>query len=267
LRPVDESYFAARSGERVLITGASGMLGRETAIALLRAGYDVRVFQRSDAGIAALLPDTIRPRFEQIRGSLNNAEVIEQALVGVDGIVHAAAKVSVSGDWEDYERTNIVGTQALLDAAIERSISKFLYVSSPSVAHAGTALIGEGNGAASPEHARGNYARSKAAAELTVLAANGTKLASGSTMRVGALRPHLIWGPGDTQLVERILDRARSGRLPLLSGGTGLIDTLYIDNAADALVRGYERLESIAGRALAVTNGQTRRPSTNLSIS
>ena len=104
LRPVDESYFAARSGERVLITGASGMLGRETAIALLRAGYDVRVFQRSDAGIAALLPDTIRPRFEQVRGSLNNAEVIEQALVGVDGIVHAAAKVSVSGDWEDYER-------------------------------------------------------------------------------------------------------------------------------------------------------------------
>ncbi|MCM3438675.1 NAD-dependent epimerase/dehydratase family protein [Rothia dentocariosa] len=258
LRPVDESYFAARSGERVLITGASGMLGRETAIALLRAGYDVRVFQRSDAGIAALLPNTIRPRFEQIRGSLNNAEVIEQALVGVDGIVHAAAKVSVSGDWEDYERTNIVGTQALLDAAIERSISKFLYVSSPSVAHAGTALIGEGNGAASPEHARGNYARSKATAELAVLAANGTKLASGSTMRVGALRPHLIWGPGDTQLVERILDRARSGRLPLLSGGTGLIDTLYIDNAADALVRGYERLESIAGRALVVTNGQPR---------
>ncbi len=146
LRPVDESYFAARSGERVLITGASGMLGRETAIALLRAGYDVRVFQRSDAGIAALLPDTIRPRFEQVRGSLNNAEVIEQALVGVDGIVHAAAKVSVSGDWEDYERTNIVGTQALLDAAIERSIPKFLYVSSPSVVHAGTALIGEGTG-------------------------------------------------------------------------------------------------------------------------
>ena len=78
-----------------------------------------------------------------------------------------------------------MGTQALLDAAIERSISKFLYVSSPSVAHAGTALIGEGNGAASPEHARGNYARSKATAELAVLAANGTKLASGSTMRVG----------------------------------------------------------------------------------
>ncbi len=75
---------------------------------------------------------------------------------------------------------------------------------------------------------------------------------------MGALRPHLIWGPGDTQLVERILDRAQSGRLPLLSGGTGLIDTLYIDNAADALVRGYERLESIAGRALVVTNGQPR---------
>ena len=91
------------------------------------------------------------------------------------------------------------------------------------------------------------------------MAANGTKLASGSTMRVGALRPHLIWGPGDTQLVERILDRGSGpGGCPYFPGAQVCIDTLYIDNAADALVRGYERLESIAGRALVVTNGQPR---------
>ena len=77
-------------------------------------------------------------------------------------------------------------------------------------------------------------------------------------MHTGALRPHLMWGPGDTQLVERILERSAAGRLPLLSGGTGLIDTLYIDNAADALVRGYQRLDAFAGRALVVTNGQPR---------
>ncbi|MFW7407672.1 MAG: NAD-dependent epimerase/dehydratase family protein, partial [Rothia mucilaginosa] len=74
LRPVEEPDFAPRIGERILFTGASGLLGRESVLALLRAGYDVRVFQRGDSGIAALLPDSIRPRFEQVRGDITNAQ-------------------------------------------------------------------------------------------------------------------------------------------------------------------------------------------------
>ncbi len=258
LRPIEEPDFAPRIGERILFTGASGLLGRESVLALLRAGYDVRVFQRGDSGIAALLPDSIRPRFEQVRGDITNAQAVDLAMTGVNGVVHAAAKVSVSGEWADYERINIEGTRTLLQAALNHSVGSFLYISSPSVAHAGAAIVGDGAGVASPEHARGNYARSKAAAELLALEANGTSLPGGGVLRVGALRPHLMWGPGDTQLVERILERSAAGRLPLLSGGTGLIDTLYIDNAADAVVRGYQRLDAFAGRALVVTNGQPR---------
>ena len=258
LRPIEEPDFAPRIGERILFTGASGLLGRESVLALLRAGYDVRVFQRGDSGIAALLPDSIRLRFEQVRGDITNAQAVDLAMTGVNGVVHAAAKVSVSGEWADYERINIEGTRTLLQAALNHSVSSFLYISSPSVAHAGAAIVGDGAGVASPEHARGNYARSKAAAELLALEANGTALPSGGVLRVGALRPHLMWGPGDTQLVERILERSAAGRLPLLSGGTGLIDTLYIDNAADAVVRGYQRLDAFAGKALVVTNGQPR---------
>ena len=258
LRPVEEPDFAPRIGERILFTGASGLLGRESVLALLRAGYDVRVFQRGDSGIAALLPDSVRPRFEQVRGDITNAQAVDLAMTGVNGVVHAAAKVSVSGEWADYERINIEGTRTLLQAALNHSVGSFLYISSPSVAHAGAAIVGDGADVASPEHARGNYARSKAAAELLALEANGTTLPGGGVLRVGALRPHLMWGPGDTQLVERILERSAAGRLPLLSGGTGLIDTLYIDNAADAVVRGYQRLDAFAGQALVVTNGQPR---------
>ena len=258
LRAVEESDFAPRIGERILFTGASGLLGRESVLELLRVGYDVRVLQRGDSGIAALLPDSIRPRFEQVRGDITNEKVVDEAMTGVDGVVHAAAKVSVSGEWADYERINIEGTCTLLQAALNHSVGSFLYISSPSVAHAGAAIVGDGAGVASPEHARGNYARSKAAAELLALEANGTALPGSGVLRVGALRPHLMWGPGDTQLVERILERSAAGRLPLLSGGTGLIDTLYIDNAADAVVRGYQRLDAFAGKALVVTNGQPR---------
>ena len=73
-----------------------------------------------------------------------------------------------------------------------------------------------------------------------------------------AIRPHLIWGPGDTQLVGRAVSRAREGRLAIVGSGTALVDTTYIDNAADALVAALDRAPSVGGRAFVVTNGQPR---------
>jgi nucleoside-diphosphate-sugar epimerase len=84
-------------------------------------------------------------------------------------------------------------------------------------------------------------------------------LASSSpTMPVVAIRPHLVWGPGDTQLVGRIVERARQGRLALVGSGTALIDTTYIDNAADALVAAVDRAPGLGGRAFVVSNGEPR---------
>ena len=162
LRAVEESDFAPRIGGRILFPGASGLLGRESVLELLRVGYDVRVLQRGD---------------------ITNEKVVDEAMTGVDGVVHAAAKVSVSGEWADYERINIGGTRVMLQAAVNHSVRTFLYISSPSVAHAGSSIVGDGAGVASPEHARGNYARSKAAAELLVLEANGTPLPSARCAR------------------------------------------------------------------------------------
>jgi nucleoside-diphosphate-sugar epimerase len=75
---------------------------------------------------------------------------------------------------------------------------------------------------------------------------------------VVAVRPHLVWGPGDTQLIGRIVERARAGRLPLLGSGAALIDTTYRDNAASAIVAALDRAESAHGRAFVVTNGEPR---------
>src|SRR5690606_33080139 len=114
------------------------------------------------------------------------------------------------------------------DSARRAGVSRFVQVSSPSVAHTGTAIMGEGAAAADPEHARGDYARTKAQGELSALAADAPGFA------VVAVRPHLVWGPGDTQLIARIVERARRGRLPLLGSGAALVDTTYRDNAASA---------------------------------
>lgn len=227
---------------RVLVTGASSLLGAETARRLLARGNEVRVFQRRPTGLDV----------QELLGDVGNPAATENAVRDVDGVVHLAAKVGIVGTWPEYEQTNVRGTTNLIDAARSAGVTRFVHVSSPSVAHSGASLMGAGAGTAEPDAARGAYARSKALAELAALAAHR------EAFSVVAIRPHLVWGPGDTQFVGRIVDRARRGRLAVIGSGAALIDTTYIDNAADALVAAVERAPQIGGRALVVSNGQPR---------
>ena len=233
-------------GRTVLVTGASGMLGEHVARRLAARGWTVRLLQRRHAPLAD------QPNVEEVLGSVADPDAVARALEGVDDVVHLAAKVSFAGHWDEFVTTNVTGTRVILETAKRAGAQNVVFVSSPSVAHAGVSIVGEPARPADPEHARGDYARSKAAAELLALEADGRDL------RVTAVRPHIVWGPGDTQLVERVLDRAGRGRMPLLDHGAALIDTTYIDNAAEAVVRALERIEWAHGQALVVTNGQPR---------
>ncbi|MCC8907360.1 NAD-dependent epimerase/dehydratase family protein [Curtobacterium sp. GD1] len=230
---------------RVLVTGASGFLGQATAAAVRAAGHEVRTFQRRPSGVEGV---------SDVLGSMTDPAAVARAVDGIEVVVHLAAKVSLAGDPDDFVRVNIDGTRTLLDAARGAGVERFVFVSSPSVAHTGSSLVGADAGPAEPARARGDYARTKAAAELLALAADAPGFA------VVAVRPHLVWGPGDTQLVGRIVDRARTGRLPLLDSGAALIDTLYVDNAASAMVAALDHAadDGVHGNAYVVTNGEPR---------
>lgn len=227
---------------RVLVTGASGMLGRATAEALLRRGDDVSVLQRRPSGIEC----------REFLGDVADPGVVRRATQGQDAVVHLAAKVDVVGRWSDYARANIDGTRAVVHSCLAEGVGRLVHVSTPSVAHSGRPLVGVGAEPADPAAARGHYARSKATAEQLALSADSAALA------VLAVRPHLVWGPGDTQLVARIVDRARSGRLPLLGTGAALVDTTYVDNASAALVAAVDACGAAHGEALVVSNGEPR---------
>jgi 2-alkyl-3-oxoalkanoate reductase len=228
---------------KVLVTGASGLLGRSVAATVLAAGHEVRTFQRRPSGVAGV---------EDVLGSVADPAAVADAVGGMDAIIHLAAKVSLAGAPADFDTVNVGGTRNIVLSATDAGVGRLVYVSSPSVAHAGASIVGAGAAPADPSRARGDYARTKARAEILALGADSPRL------RVLAVRPHLVWGPGDTQLVARIVDRARAGRLPLLGHGAALIDSTYIDNAASAIAAALDRVDAVHGRAYVVTNGEPR---------
>lgn len=230
-------------GYNVLVTGASGVLGSGVAHALVQAGANVTVLQRSASHVDGV---------HEIQGSVTDPVVAAQAVTGIDSVIHIAAKVSVSGPRHEYEHVNVEGTRTLLAAAQQAGVSRWIHISSPSVAHSGRSIVGEGAKPADPQAARGNYAATKAAGELLALEADA------EDFRVLVLRPHLMWGPGDTQLTERIIARARQNRLPVLDGGTALVDTLFLVNAVEAIVSALKAVDQTHGEALVLTNGQPR---------
>lgn len=231
------------TGYSILVTGASGALGSGVARALRDAGANVTILQRSASGLEGV---------REILGSVTDSKAVAKAVEGVDSVIHIAAKVSVSGPLEQYQRVNVEGTRTVLAAAQDAGVARWIHISSPSVAHSGHSLIGARAQPADPQAARGHYAATKAAGELLALTADN------SAFRVLVLRPHLMWGPGDTQLTERIIDRARQNRLPLLDGGTALVDTLFLTNAVEATVAGLKAVDAVHGEALVLTNGQPR---------
>src|SRR5699024_5750833 len=121
------------TGYNVLVTGASGVLGYGVAQALVAAGAHVTVLQRTASGLSGV---------REIRGSVTDSDAVARAVQGMDSVIHIAAKVSVSGPLEEYEHVNIEGTRTVLNAAEAAGVSRWVHISSPSVAHAGDSIIG-----------------------------------------------------------------------------------------------------------------------------
>ncbi len=232
---------------KVLVTGGGGFLG-SAICRLLRARGDavLSVSRSHHAALEAL-------GVQQAQVDLRVRGALLQASCGVDAVIHVAARAGAWGSWDDYHAANVVGTDQVLDACRQNHIPRLVYTSTPSVVHAGGDLEGVDESMPHATHFRAHYPHTKAIAERRVLAANGAGL---STV---ALRPHLIWGPEDTQLLPRIVARARAGRLRFVGRERKLIDVVYVDNAAQAHVDALDRLApgaACAGRAYFISQGE-----------
>jgi nucleoside-diphosphate-sugar epimerase len=175
------------------------------------------------------------------------------AVQGCDAVIHTAAKAGDWGSRHSYYQPNVIGTENVLEACRARGVRRLVYTSTPSVVHGGGDVEGVDESEPYPDHFDAWYPETKAIAERRVLEANGP------TLSTVALRPHLIWGPGDNHLTPKILDRGRRGRLRHIGKAPCLIDVVYIDNAVDAHVLALDRLgpdAACAGRAYFISQGK-----------
>ncbi len=228
----DES-ITNKSLHKVLVTGGGGFLGGAIVRQLVDRGDNVRSFSRN------FYPELAQLGVEQIQGDIVDKTAVEQACKGVKLVFHAAAKPGVWGNYADYYRTNVAGTQHVIDACKKHGVLRLVFTSSPSVVFDGTDMEGVDESVPYPEKFHAHYPKTKAMAEQLVI-----KAADKDLMTI-TLRPHLIWGPKDNHLVPRIIERAR--RLVRVGSGKNLVDTIYIDNAAEAHVLAADRLKENPG--------------------
>jgi nucleoside-diphosphate-sugar epimerase len=235
-----------------LVTGGGGFLGGYIVEALLACGDHVRSFGRGD------YPQLRAQGIEVVRGDIRDADAVVAACRGIECVFHAAAVPGIGMRRRIYDDVNQLGTENVLAGCRAAGVGRLVYTSSPSVAFAGANQGGVDETAPCDfrwmEANRAYYSLTKALAEQAVLTANGDRL------RTCALRPHLIWGPGDTHLVPRLIARARSGRLRQIGDGTNLVDVTYVENAADAHLRAADALANpnspVVGKAYFISQGE-----------
>lgn len=236
---------------KVLVTGGGGFLGQALCRGLVERGYEVVSYNRG------LYPALDALGVIQAQGDLADREAVIAAARGCEAVFHNAAKAGAWGSYDSYHQANVVGTDNVLAACRALGIGRLVYTSTPSVTHRATHPVEGGTADTVPygEGFKAPYATTKAIAEKAVLAANAPSLAT------VALRPRLIWGVGDNQLLPRLVARAKAGRLRFVGDGYNKVDTTYIDNAAQAHFDAFDHLApaaACAGRAYFISNGEPK---------
>lgn len=232
---------------RALVTGGGGFLGSAIVRQLRARGDEVVSFSRGN------YPELTALGVEQRRGDLCDVNALVEAALGCGIVFHVAAKAGIWGTFQEYHQANVAGTENVIAACRIHSINRLVYTGSPSVVFDGSDVEGGNESLPYPAHFEAHYPHTKAIAEQAVLAANSPSLATVS------LRPHLIWGPGDNHLVPRIIAKARAGKLRRIGSRSCMVDTVYVDNAAEAHLNAADRLAPgapPAGKAYFISNGE-----------
>jgi 2-alkyl-3-oxoalkanoate reductase len=232
---------------KILVTGGGGFLGAAIIRQLVARGNDVISYSRRRY---AVLDDL---GVNQFQGDLLDIEKLRQAMRGCEAVFHVAAKVGMWGKYEDFFQNNVKGTENVIRACKNLGIRYLIFTSSPSVVFDGKDCEGKNESLPYPKKYSAFYPQTKAMAEQIVMASNN------AFFKTVCLRPHLIWGPGDNQLLPKLVEKAKQGRLRIIGDGSNKVDCIFIDNAAKAHVLALDQIirdsSKVEGKAYFISQG------------
>ena len=232
---------------KAFVTGGGGFVGSAIVRQLADAGIEVAVFGRNN------YPSIEKLGVRQFQGNILDSDRLIRSMQGYDTVFHVAAKAGIWGPRHEFEQINITGTRNVLGACFANGIKSLVYTSTPSVVFNRRDINGMDESCPYAKRFLCYYASSKAVAEQMVLAGNSDML------KTCAIRPHLVWGPGDPHLVPRLLERGKSRKLKIVGAGSNMVDISYIDNVADAHILAAQNLDShatAAGNAYFISQGE-----------
>jgi nucleoside-diphosphate-sugar epimerase len=232
-------------GQRILVTGATGFIGGAVARRLLSEGLKVRVMARQPekaAGLAAL-------GAEVVLGDLGDEDLLERAAAGCAVVIHAAAQVAAKPTRSEFMGPNAGGTENILLASANAGVQRFVHLSS--IAVFGFPAFGEITDSSPRRPAGESYSDSKLAAEEAVWS-----FCRERSLPFTMLRPSCVYGPGSPHWSIVPLKRIRKGKMPLVAGGRGAFNYVYIDNLVDAIAL-VARDDRALGEAFIVNDGTT----------
>src|SRR5579864_8774833 len=207
---------------RVLVTGATGMVGSAIVRALLKRKRTVRVLARNSERAHALFGASVSIAV----GDLGAPAILRQACDGIGEIYHAAAELGFrGGSGAEMHETNVEGTRRLLEAAHASRVSQVVHTSS--VAVYGDHLV-QGTTERTPANPSGAYGVSKAQAECLVQEAVGRGL------RGMIVRPCIVYGADDRYFIPQTVSTMRLPVIPLPDGGRHVVDLVHADDVAAA---------------------------------
>jgi 2-alkyl-3-oxoalkanoate reductase len=214
---------------KLLITGASGFIGRYVVAAALRKGYDVRAVVRSPQ---QPLPWSSHPQLEVVHLDLRDTARLPETLSGIDTVVHLAAVLS--GTFEEQRQGNVLATQSLLGALKTSSVQHLVAISTFSVydylsLSLGTILSESMPLETHPER-RDGYAQAKLAQEVLV-----RQFATETSTLLTILRPGIVYGKD--RLWNASLGINVKNRLWVCVGDRATLPLLYVENCADAIMQ------------------------------
>lgn len=231
--------------KKALITGGNGFVGKTIVEQLLAQGVECKVIGRG------VYPQLEKMGVECIQGNIADTDLVRKAVKDVDTVFHVAALAGIWGKWQDFYTTNILGTRSVIEAC-RGEVASLIYTSTPSVVFNRHSLCGDDERLPYAKDFLCHYAKSKVIAEQEVLAANSDELCT------TAIRPHLVWGPGDPHLIPRLIESRQQNRLKRVGRGDNLVDISYVENVAHAhllAAKDHQGLQNSVGKAYFISQG------------